>query len=204
MKAAYINQVGGPENIIYGDLPEPEPDANQYLIKVNAVDVNPVDIYIRNGTVPTKMNFPYILGRDLAGNIIGTGLNAKKFHVGDRVWAIGQGWDGRQGTFSEFAVVDESWLNPIPDNVGDEEIAAISLVGITAHVGLVVKAKLKAGEIIFVNGGSGGVGSSVVQMAKILGAHVITTAGSEEKVKKTRISARMWSSITKPKMSPRP
>jgi NADPH:quinone reductase len=186
MKAAYINQVGGPGKIIYGDLPEPEPGANQYLIKVNAVDVNPVDIYIRSGTVPTKMNFPYILGRDLAGKIIGTGRNAKKFNVGDRVWAIGQGWDGRQGTFSEFAVVDESWLNPIPGNVSDEDIAAISLVGSTAHVGLVVKAKLKAGEIVFVNGGSGGVGSSVVQMAKILGAHVITTAGSEEKAKKAR------------------
>jgi NADPH:quinone reductase len=182
MKAAYINQLGGLENIIYGDLPEPTPGANQCLVKVAAVDVNPVDLYVRSGAVPAKMNFPYILGRDLAGEIVAVGVNVKKFKPGDRVWATGQGWDGRQGTFSEFAAVDESWLNPTPDNVSDEEIAAISLVGITAHVGLVARAKLQAGEILFVNGGSGGVGSSVVQMAKILGAKVITTAGSEEKV----------------------
>jgi NADPH:quinone reductase len=180
MKAAYINEPGGPEKILFGDLPEPEPGPGQYFIKVNAVDVNPVDLYIRSGAVPTKMNFPYILGRDLAGKIIGCGRGASKFRVGDRVWCIGQGWDGRQGTFSEFAVVDETWLNPIPENVSDEEAAAISLVGVTAHVGL-MKAKVQPGDILFVNGGSGGVGSSVVQMARILGARVITTAGSETK-----------------------
>jgi len=182
MKAAYILQTGGAENIIYGDLPQPACGANQCLIKVGAVDVNPVDIYIRSGAVPAKMNFPYILGRDLAGTVAQTCAKAKRFKTGDRVWAVGQGWDGRQGTFSEFAALDEGWLNPIPEKVSDEEIAAISLVGITAHVGLMAKAKLKAGEILFVNGGSGGVGSSVVQMAKILGARVITTAGGAEKV----------------------
>jgi NADPH2:quinone reductase len=144
-----------------------------------------VDIYVRSGAVPNKMNFPYILGRDLAGKIIAAGTNAKKFRVGDRVWCTGQGWDGRPGTSAEFAAVDEQWLNPIPENVSDEEAAAISLVGITAHVGL-MKSKLKAGEILFVNGGTGGVGSCVVQMAKILGAKVITTAGSAEKVARAK------------------
>jgi NADPH2:quinone reductase len=177
MKAAYINETGGPEKIIYGDLPEPQPGANQYLIKVAAVDVNPIDLYIRSGAVPAKMKFPYILGSDLAGKIVAAGSNSKKFRVGDRVWAIVQA-----GTFSEFAVVDESWLNPIPEKVSDEEIVAISLVGTTAHFGLFDKAKLKAGEILFVNGGTGGIGSSVVQTAKILGAKIITTAGSDEKV----------------------
>lgn len=186
MKAAFINQLGGPENIIYGDLPDPKPAADQCLIKVLAVDVNPVDLYIRSGAVPARMKFPYILGRDLAGKILATGPNVKRFKEGDRVWAIGQGWDGRQGTSSEVAVVDEDWLNPIPGNVTDEDIVAMSLVGVTAHVGLVTKAKLKAGEILFVNGGTGGVGSSVVQMAKIIGAHVITTAGSDEKTAKAR------------------
>ncbi|HZM05140.1 MAG TPA: alcohol dehydrogenase catalytic domain-containing protein, partial [Candidatus Saccharimonadales bacterium] len=141
-------------------MPQPACGANQCLIKVGAVDVNPVDIYIRSGAVPAKMNFPYILGRDLAGTVAQTGAKAKRFKTGDRVWAVGQGWDGRQGTFSEFAALDEGWLNPIPEKVSDEEIAAISLVRITAHVGLMAKAKLKAGEILFVNGGSGGVGSS--------------------------------------------
>lgn len=186
MKAAFINQIGGPENIIYDDLPDPQPAANQCLIKVTAVDVNPVDLYIRSGAVQTRMNFPYILGRDLAGKVIATGANIKRFKEGDRVWAIGQGWEGRQGTFSELAAVDEDWLSPIPGNVTDEDIAAISLVGITAHVGLFTKAQLKAGETLFVNGGSGGVGSSVVQMARIVGARVITTAGSDAKVAKAK------------------
>ncbi|HEX4266187.1 MAG TPA: NADPH:quinone reductase [Verrucomicrobiae bacterium] len=186
MKAAYINQTGGPENIIFGDLPDPKPDPNQCLVKVTAVDVNPLDIYVRSGGVPAKLNFPYILGRDLAGKVVATGSAVKRFKVGDRVWATGQGWEGRPGTFAELAAVDEDWLNPIPGNVTDEDIVAISLVGITAHVGLVRKANVQAGEILFVNGGTGGVGSSVVQMAKILGARVITTVGSDEKVAKAR------------------
>ncbi|HWD91837.1 MAG TPA: NADPH:quinone reductase [Verrucomicrobiae bacterium] len=186
MKAAYINQTGGPENIIFDDLPDPKPAPNQCLIKVTAVDVNPVDIYLRSGAVPAKLNFPYILGRDLAGKVVATGAAATRFKVGDRVWATGQGWEGRQGTFAELAAVDENWLTPIPGNVTDEDIVAISLVGTTAHVGLVGKAKVKAGEVLFVNGGTGGVGSSVVQMTKLLGARVITTAGSDEKVAKAR------------------
>jgi NADPH2:quinone reductase len=192
MKAVYINETGGVENIIYGDLPQPKCDANECLVKVSAVDVNPVDIYIRNGSVPAKLNFPYILGRDLAGKVVEVGANVKRFKTGDRVWATGQGWDGRQGTFAEFAPVEEGWLNPIPDHVSDEQIVAMALVGTTAHVGLRTKAALKAGEILFVNGGSGGVGSSVVQMAKILGARVITTAGSDEKVAACKACGADW------------
>jgi NADPH2:quinone reductase len=186
MKAAYINQTGGPENIIFGDLPDPQPGPTQCLVKVSAVDVNPVDLYVRSGAVAAKLNFPYILGRDLAGKIVATGANVKRFKAGDRVWATGQGWDGRQGTFSELAAVDEIWLNQMPGNVTDEDIAAISLVGVTAHLGVVGHAKLKAGETLFVNGGTGGVGSSVVQMAKIIGARVITTVGSDDKAAKAR------------------
>jgi NADPH:quinone reductase len=186
VKAAYINQTGGPENILYGDLPDPQIGATECLVKVAAVDVNPVDLYIRSGAVATKLNFPYILGRDLAGKIVATGANVKRFKIGDRVWCTGQGWDGRQGTFSELAAVDETWLNQIPGNVTDEDIAAVSLVGVTAHVGLVSRAKLKADETLFVNGGTGGVGSSVVQMAKTIGARVITTVGSDEKAAKAR------------------
>jgi NADPH:quinone reductase len=186
VKAAYINQTGGPENIIFGDLPDPKIGATECLIKVAAVDVNPVDLYIRSGAVATKLNFPYILGRDLAGKVIATGANVKRLKIGDRVWCTGQGWEGRQGTFSELAAVDEMWLNQISGNVPDEDIAAVSLVGVTAHVGLVSRAKLKAGETLFVNGGTGGVGSSVVQMAKIIGARVITTVGSDEKAAKAR------------------
>jgi NADPH2:quinone reductase len=183
MKAVYIDQTGPPEVIRYGDLPEPKIERKQCLIKVAAVDVNPIDIYIRSGTIPAKLSFPYILGRDLAGTVIEAGAGVKGFKPGDRVWATGQGTDGRQGTFAELAAVDERWLHHTPAEVSDEAIVALSLVGITAQLGLVRNANLRAGEILFVNGGSGGVGSCVVQIAKILGARVITTAGSAEKVK---------------------
>src|SRR5438093_758592 len=174
MKTAYINQTGPPEVIIYGELPTPKPTGAQCLIKVAAVDVNPIDTYIRSGLIPAKLSFPYILGRDLAGTVVEVGAEVKRFKPGDRVWVTGQGVAERQGTFAEFVAVEEKWLHPTPAGVSDEEIVAISLVGITAHLGLVVHAKLRAGEILFVNGGSGGVGSSVVQMGKVLGARIIT------------------------------
>jgi NADPH:quinone reductase len=186
MKAAYIKETGGPDKIIYGDLPEPGHTLSQCLIKVAAVDVNPIDLYIRNGSVKTKMAMPYVLGRDLAGLVVATGDDVKHFKIGDRVWCTGQGWNGRPGTFSELAVVDEDWLHPIPDGIREEDMAAISLVGVTAHVGLLTKAKVREGDVLFVSGGTGGVGSSVVQMAKILGARVITTAGSDEKAVKAK------------------
>jgi NADPH2:quinone reductase len=182
MKAAYITQTGPPDCIIFSELPMPKPAPTECLVKVSAVDVNPVDLYVRSGAISGPKHFPFILGRDLAGVIVETGRDVKQFKTGDRVWATNLGFAGRQGSFSEFSAVDECWLHPTPQNVKDEDIVAISLVGITAHLGLVTHAKLKAGETLFVNGGTGGVGSSVVQMAKILGARVITTVGSDEKV----------------------
>jgi NADPH2:quinone reductase len=115
-----------------------------------------------------------------------TGPGVKRFKGADRVWASSQGTDGRPGTFAEFAAVDERWLYFTPQSVSDDEAVALSLVGLTAHLGLVRTAKVRSGEVLFVNGGSGGVGSSVVQMAKILGAKVITTAGTDEKVELCR------------------
>jgi len=182
MKAAFIHQPGPAESIVFGDLPKPTPGRTECLIQVAAADVNPIDVYVRSGAISAKLPTPYILGRDLAGTVAAVGDDVKNFKVGARVWATSEGANGRQGTFAEFAVVEESWLYPIPANVKDEDIAAISLVGITAHLGLITHARLQTGEVLFVNGGTGGVGSSVVQMAKLLGARVITTAGSAEKV----------------------
>jgi NADPH2:quinone reductase len=186
MKAAFINQTGPPENIVYGDLPAPKPSRRQCLVKVGAVDVNPIDTYIRSGAIPLKLAFPFILGRDLAGTVVEVGAGVRGLKVGDRVWATGQGADGHPGTFAEFVAVDERWLNPIPANASDEDIVALSLVAITAQLGLVRNAALKSGEVLFVNGGSGGVGSCVVQMAKILGARVIATGGTDAKVEVCR------------------
>ncbi|MBE0545694.1 MAG: NADPH:quinone reductase [Verrucomicrobia bacterium] len=183
MKAAYITRTGPPDVITYGDLPTPKPGPTECLIKVEAVDVNPIDTYIRSGMVPLKAAFPFILGCDLAGTVVETGRQVKNFRPGDRVWATNQGLAGRQGTFSEFAVVDEIWLQATPANVKDEDAVAMSLVGVTAHLGLFRDAKLKADEVLFVNGGTGGVGAAVVQMAKFTGARVIATGGSDEKVR---------------------
>src|SRR5262245_59570761 len=135
MKAAYINQTGPPEVILYGDLPAPEPSPSQCLIKVTAVDVNPIDVYIRAGLIPAQITFPYIIGRDLAGVVVEAGAKAKSFKPGDRVWVSGQGVGSRQGTSAEYAAVDEEWIHAAPGNVSDEDIVAISLVGITAHLG---------------------------------------------------------------------
>lgn len=182
MKAAFIQQTGPAESIVYGDLPQPEPQGAQVLVKVGAVSVNPIDTYIRNGANYWELPKPYVVGSDLAGTVVALGPDASRFKVGDRVWGSNQGLMGRQGTFAEFCAVDECWLYGTPPGVTDEVAAAGALVGITAHLGLFQTAKLQAGELLMVNGGSGGVGSMVVQMAKATGVRIITTSGSLAKV----------------------
>jgi len=186
MKAAYINRTGPPEIITYGDLPAPQPGPTQCLVKVGAADLNPIDTYIRGGLIPLPHPFPFIPGCDLAGTVVEVGPKVTRFKPGDRVWASNQGMMGRQGTFADLAAVEEHWLYPTPPNVSDETAAAVSLTAITAHLGLVRTAKLQSGEILFVSGGTGGVGSMVVQIAKALGTRVISTAGSNEKVAQLR------------------
>ena len=183
MKAAYIESTGAADATIkYGDVSKPAATGSQVLVKVAAVAVNPIDTYLRNGANYWELPRPFIIGCDLAGTVEAVGPEAKRFKVGDRVWGSNQGLLGRQGTFAEYCAADESLLYPTPVNVKDEEAAACALVGITAHLGLFREAGLEAGQTIFVNGGTGGVGSMVVQMAKITGARVIATAGSAEKV----------------------
>lgn len=186
MKAAYIEATGAPDVIRYGDLPDPEPKAGEVRVRVSAVAVNPIDTYIRAGIVQMPIPKPYIPGGDLAGVVEKVGPGTSRFKVGDRVWGSNQGLLGRQGTFAEYACVAEDFLYPTPAGVNDEDVAAIALVGITAHIGLFLCAKLQPGEIVFVNGGTGGVGSTVVQMAKAVGAKVVTTAGSDAKVEQAR------------------
>jgi len=181
MKAAYIDHPGPPEVICYDDLPVPQLKETEVLVRVGAVSVNPIDTYIRAGTVKMPLPKPYILGCDVAGTVEAVGARVTRFKPGDRVWGSNQGLLGRQGTFAEYAAVDECWLYPTPATVSDREAAAIALVGITAYLGLFRDANLRPNETVFVHGGTGGVGSCVVQMAKAVGARVITTAGNEEK-----------------------
>lgn len=186
MKAAFIQQTGSPQNITVGDFPRPEVSGSQVLVRVRAVAVNPIDTYLRAGIIPMPIPLPYVIGCDLAGIVEEVGTECQRFQVGDRVWGSNQGLMGRQGSFAEYAAVDEQWLYPSPPDVDDKQLAAIALVGITSWLGLRQHARLSAGETLFVNGGSGGVGSTVVQMSKALGAKVITTAGTDEKAQLCR------------------
>lgn len=183
MKAAYIEQTGPPEVIRFGERPRPEAGPGEVLVRVKAVAVNPIDTYIRAGTVKMPLPLPYIPGADLAGEVEAVGPGAGRFKAGDRVWGSNQGLFGRQGTFAEYAAVHEDWLYPIPAGVDDDQAAAAALVGLTAHLGLFRTARLGAEELVFVSGGSGGVGSMVIQMARAAGARVIATAGDETKAK---------------------
>lgn len=181
MQAAYIEETGPVENIKVGDLPRPSPKPGQALVRVKAAALNPIDLYVRAGTVAMPLTFPYVIGTDLAGTVEEVGPGVTRLKVGDRVWGSNQGLMGRQGSASEFAAIDEGWLHPTPDNVEDNAAAALALTGITAHLGLFRCGKLIEGESVYVPGGSGGVGSMVVQMAKAMGARVVTSAGTEDK-----------------------
>jgi NADPH:quinone reductase len=181
MKAAFFDSTGAPDVIQYGELPTPEPVAGEVRVRVGAASINPIDTYIRSGAVKMALPKPYIPGGDLAGTVNAVGPSASRFKIGDRVWGANQGVLGRQGTAAEFACVAEEFLYATPANVTDEQAAAVALVGITAHQGLFRCAKLMPGETVFVNGGTGGVGAMVVQMARAVGARVITTVGSSEK-----------------------
>ncbi len=183
MKAAFITKPGPADELQYGERPTPLPQASEALVRIRAASINPIDTYLRSGLVAAALPKPYIPGCDFAGVIEAIGEGVSRFRVGDRVWGSNQGLAGRQGTLAEYAAIDEKWLYPLPDAIADPDAAAIALVGITAHLGLFDRTNLVAGETLFVNGGTGGVGAAVIQMAKATGARVITTVGSEEKAK---------------------
>ena len=181
MRAAYFESTGGPDVIKLGDLPTPNPKSAEIRVKVLVASINPIDTYIRSGAAPMPLPKPAVTGTDFAGVVDAVGSGVKGFKVGDRVWGSNQGLLGRQGTCSEYVCVEEEWAYHTPEGVPDDQAAAGALVGITAHLGLFHCAHLGPREWVFVNGGTGGVGSMVVQMARAAHASVITTAGSAEK-----------------------
>lgn len=186
MRAAYIEATGPADAIRVGELMDPEPGPGEVLVRVGYAALNPIDLYLRSGLVAMPMAFPYIVGCDLAGTVEKIGPGSSRFRVGQRVWGSNQGLLGRQGACTELAAVQEDWLYPTPDNVPDRDAAAMALVGITAHLGLFQCGSLKPGEAVYVPGGSGGVGSMVVQMAKAAGARVATSAGHPDRVELCR------------------
>lgn len=183
MKAAFIHTTGNPNVIEWGQLPVPIIASTDVLVKVSFVAANPVDTYIRSGKYrPHGSAFPIILGHDVVGTVEKVGSDVKGFKVGDRVWSCALGMQGRQGTFSEYVAVNENLLFHSPDNVDDQSIVTVIQAGVTASLGLVRVAMLKAGEVIFVNGGSGNVGAAVIQLAKARGARVIALTSDPEKM----------------------
>jgi NADPH2:quinone reductase len=186
MKAAFIDAPGPPEAIRYGEIPTPQPGDGEVRVRVAAAALNPIDAYVRAGTVAMPLPRPFISGCDFAGTVDAVGPHASRFKVGERVWGSNQGLLGRQGTSAEFVCAHEDWVYSLPAGVGEQAAAAGALTGITAHLGLFRAASLQTAETVFVNGGTGGVGSMVVQMAKAVGAKVITTVGSSSKAELCR------------------
>lgn len=164
MKAVFLNSTGAPDVLQYRDLPRPTPAPGQVLVRTAAVSVNPIDTYIRSGNVKFSLPSPWIVGCDLAGTVEAVGDGCQWLRPGMRVWGSNQGLFGRQGTFAEYSAVDERWLYELPDGVSFEAAAAGALVGITAHLGLFFHGQLSSGDVVFVPGGTGGVGSAVVQL----------------------------------------
>ena len=117
MRAAYIDAVGPPENIQFGELPTPAVGPSDVLVKTTAVCVDPVDTLIRSGQLPETLSFPFIVGRDMAGVVQAVGSSVTRFAPGDRVWCNNQGYHGRPGTFAAFRAVPQDLLYPLPSGV---------------------------------------------------------------------------------------
>jgi NADPH:quinone reductase len=161
------------------EIPRPEPDANQVLVRIKASGVNPLDSKIRTGKAPhAKPILPAILGTDLAGIVEAVGQNVTAFQVGDAVYGLTGGVGGVQGSLAEFAAVDADLLAKTPANLTLREAAALPLVFLTAWEGLVDRANVRQGQNVLVLGGAGGVGHVAVQIAKARGATVFATASA--------------------------
>ncbi|OXA80323.1 alcohol dehydrogenase [Flavobacterium aquidurense] len=179
MKAFVINNYSKKANLQLAEMPVPEVKESDVLVEVYAAGVNLLDSKIKTGEfkliLPYK--FPLILGHDVAGIITKVGKDVKKFKVGDEVYARPE--DYRIGTFAEFISIDEKDAALKPKNLSMEEAASIPLVALTAWQVLVERAQIKKGQKVFIQAGSGGVGTIAIQLAKHLGATVATTASAK-------------------------
>ncbi|TAM82036.1 MAG: NADPH:quinone reductase [Candidimonas sp.] len=180
MQAAFIHKTGGIEEICVGELPVPHPGPTDVLVRMEASEVNFVDLFVRSGAYRTHTPFPFVIGRDLVGIVVEVGPGVEQFSPGDRVWCNSLGHDGRQGAWAEYAVVPDDRLYLLPTGVDTKQAAAVLHAAATAYIGLVREAKLTAGETIFVEGSGGAVGSAVVQLATAMGVRVIASASGKD------------------------
>jgi NADPH:quinone reductase-like Zn-dependent oxidoreductase len=178
MKAFILKRYGKKEKLQLTEIAEPVVKGNDVLVQIHAAGVNLLDSKIRDGEFKLILPYktPFTLGHDVAGVVTKIGSKVKKFKVGDEVYA--RPADHRIGTFAEFIAMNEHDVALKPKNLSMAEAASIPLVGLTAWQALVEKANLKKGQKVFIQAGSGGVGTFAIQLAKYLGATVSTTASA--------------------------
>lgn len=181
MKAFTIHRYSKSDALKLSEVAMPQIQAHDVLVKVCAASVNLLDSKIKSGEfklfLPKK--FPLVLGHDVAGVVTQVGAQVKKFKVGDEIYARPS--DLRMGTFAEFIAINEDDAAIKPQNISMQQAAAIPLVGLTAWQALVEKAHLKTNQKVFIQAGSGGVGTFAIQLAKYLGAFVATTASANNR-----------------------
>lgn len=176
MRAYVLKHYGGPDGSRLMDVPAPAPRPRDILVEVHAAGLNPVDFKFRQGKLRAilRPRLPFVLGNELAGEVIAVGGDVKRFQVGDRVFA--RVAKDRAGAFAEQACVDEDDAAHMPRNLDFTAAAAVPLAALTALQALRDELDVKPGQKLFISGGAGGVGTSAIQIAKWLGAHVTTTA----------------------------
>ena len=178
MKAFIIDKYKSKDGGRIGQVPVPEPQADEVLVEVHAAGINLLDSKIRNGEFKLILPYktPFVLGHDVAGVITKIGARVQQFKVGDEVYA--RPADHRIGTFADFIAIKEADIAIKPKKLNMEQAASIPLVGLTAWQALIEKGGLKKGQKVFIQAGSGGVGTFAIQLAKHLGATVATTTSA--------------------------
>jgi NADPH:quinone reductase-like Zn-dependent oxidoreductase len=176
MRAYVLKHYGGPEGALLMDVPAPVPGPRDILVEVRAAGLNPVDFKFRQGKLRAiqRPKLPFVLGNELAGEVIAVGSDVRRFRVGDRVFA--RVAKDRAGAFAEQACVDEDDAAHMPRNLDFTAAAGVPLAGLTALQALRDELHLKPRQKVFISGGAGGVGTFAIQIAKWLGADVTTTA----------------------------
>lgn len=179
MKAFVVEKYKKKGPLRLTDRPEPDVRENDVLVEIHATAVNLLDSKIRDGEFKLILPYrpPFILGHDVAGTVVRAGSKVKRFKVGDNVYARPR--DHRIGTFAELIAIDEADVALKPANISMEEAASLPLVGLTAWQALVEVGKVKPGQRVFIQAGSGGVGTFAIQLAKHLGATVATTTSAK-------------------------
>ena len=176
MKAAYIERHGGPEVLRYGDMPDPVAGSGQIVVDIIAASVNGADWKVRDGKSGQLSRFPYILGRDFSGAVSAVGDGVTDLRVGDEVFAVCD--VGQEGAYAEKIAIKAAIVAKKTPALSHVDAAALALAGLTAICTVEDTLKLKKGETILIQGGAGGVAAFAIQLAKHLGARVITTASA--------------------------